>query len=110
MAHRLKHFFVLTHERNRRHLHAAVVEELGVLQSQAVFFGEGRAYRDAQNLCLNGSRSPYGTEVVAVTSGELRGYSGRWRRFDGGGHLPIGGDGLLRNDGVSRQSVRGIGD
>ncbi len=65
--HRIKHLLVLAHQGHGCHLHAAVVEELGVLQSQAVFFGEGRAYRDAQNLSLNRPRSPNGTEVVAIT-------------------------------------------
>jgi len=103
--HGIKHLLVLAHQGHGCHLHAAVVEELGVLQSQAVFFGEGRAYRDAQNLGLNRARSPYGTEIVAITGGELRGYSGRWRAFDSSGHLPIGGDGLFRDDWF-RQNIR----
>jgi len=106
--HRVKYLLVLAHQGNASDFHAAVVEELGVLQSQAVFFGEGRTYRDAQNLGLNRARSPYGTEIVAITGRELRGYSGRWGRFDGGCLSTVAGDGLLRNNGFAKD-IDGIG-
>ena len=55
LHHGIEYLLVLAHHRYGCHLHAHVIQGLGVLEADAVFFGEGAADRDAQNLGLNGS-------------------------------------------------------
>jgi len=95
----------LAHHADSGHFHAHVVQSLGVLQPDTVLLGEGTADRDAENLSLDCARCTYGAEIVAIACRELRRNSGRWGAFDGGCLSAVGGDSLLRNDGVSGKCV-----
>jgi len=64
--HGIKHLLVLAHHADSRHLHAHVVQGFGVLEANTVFLGEGRTYRDTQNLCLHRARSSDGTQVIPM--------------------------------------------